>query len=157
EEFPAEDLFLEEELMLDAKGFYQVPATGGQRSIGLCWPEKRILNTVTLEFQNPKAMPAPETVSMQYWSSKNREQDDIQGATGIFRSAWQGMWQALPGRIQAEGKRLVCHIAADQVPEFVYEKGETGTNKVRWTWPASGDSCAVRRPTAQSKSLSAVG
>src|SRR5262245_50404393 len=34
EEFPAEDVFLETELVPDAQGFYQVPATSGRRCIG---------------------------------------------------------------------------------------------------------------------------
>ena len=140
EEFPAEDVFLEKELMPDAKGFYQVPATSGRRCIGLCWAEKRVLNTLTLEFKNPEAIPAPEKVKIQYWSSKNRELDDVQGAKDIFRSAWQGMWQPLPGRIKKEGNRLVYQIDADQTPEFLYQRGTRGTDKIRWIWPASGES-----------------
>jgi hypothetical protein len=81
----------------------------------------------------------------------------MQGAAGIFRSPWQGMWQPLSGRIKKEGNRLVYQIDADQVPEFVYQRGEKGTDKVRWIWPATGDSCDVRRPTAQSRNVSAMG
>src|SRR5262249_39523548 len=133
------------------------PASGGRRCIGLVWPEKRILNTLTLEFKNPDAMPTPDKVKMQYWSSKNRELDDVQGAADIFRSAWQGMWQPLPGRIKKNGNRLVYQIDADQTPEFRYRRGTRGTDKIRWIWPASNESCAVRQPTAQSRNLSAVG
>jgi hypothetical protein len=157
EEFPAEDVFLEEDLTSDAQGMYEVPVTGGRRCIGLCWAEKRVLSKLTLEFQDPAVMPAPEKIEMQYWSSSNRELDDMQGAAGIFRSRWQGMWRPLPGRMTKDGKRLVWQIDADQVPEFAYQKGERGTEKVRWIWPATGDSCAVRRPAAKNRNASAVG
>src|SRR5262249_5564345 len=82
EEFSAEDVFLETETAPDEKGFYHVPAAGGQCCIGLCWAEKRMLNVLTLEFQNPEEMPAPESAKLQYWSSENRELDDMQGAGG---------------------------------------------------------------------------
>ncbi|MBI3862979.1 MAG: hypothetical protein HY290_13895 [Planctomycetia bacterium] len=157
QEFPKEDVFLEQELIPVATGFYQVPAASGQRCIGLSWPEKRLLNTLTLDFKNLEAIPPPEKVTVQYWSSKNRELDDMQGSAGIFRSPWQGMWQALPGRIKKEGNRLIYQIDADQVPEFVYQKGEKGTDKIRWIWPAAGDACDIRRPAAQSRNSSAVG
>jgi hypothetical protein len=156
EEFPAEDVFLEQELLPDVKGFYQVPASGGQRCIGLVWPEKRVLNTLTLEFKDSEAIPSPEKVKVQYWSSKNRELDDVQGAKDIFRSAWQGMWRPLPGRMRKEGSRLVFRIAEDQTPEFLYQRGTPGTGKIRWIWPSSDGPSAVRRPLAQSRNSSAV-
>jgi hypothetical protein len=157
EEFPAGDVFLEEEILPDARGFYQVPAAAGRRCIGLVWPEKRVLDALTLEFKDPEALPAPEKVSVQYWSSKNRELDDVQGAADIFRSAWQGMWRPLPGRVRKDGNRLVYQIDPAQTPEFLYKKGTKGTEKVRWVWPASDARPAVRRPAAQSRSPSAVG
>lgn len=156
EEFSAEDVFLETEIAPVDEGFYHVPSASGQRCIGLCWAEKRMLNALTLEFRNPEAMPAPEKIRVQYWSSANRELDDMQGAAGVFRSAWQGMWQALPGRMKKEGNRLIFRVDASQVPEFVYKKGEKGTEKVRWIWPSSDELCAVRRPAARSPTTCAV-
>ena len=52
EEMPAEDVLLEQEIMPDATGFYQVPAVGGQRSIGLQWPEKRLFSRLALVFKD---------------------------------------------------------------------------------------------------------
>lgn len=142
--------------MPDAKGFYQVPASGRQRCIGLVWPEKRLLNTLTLEFKHSEAMPPPEKLTVQYWSSKNRELDDVQGAKDIFRSAWQGLWRPLSGQMRKEGNCLVYRIEAEQTPEFLYQKGTKGTEKVRWIWAASDQPASVHRPAAQSRNATAV-
>src|SRR5436190_906852 len=88
QEFPAVDVFLEENLARDAQRLYEVPATGGMTK---------------------------------------------------------------------DGKTLVWQIDADHVPEFTYQKGERGTEKVRWIWPGAGDSCAVRRPAAKNRHVSTVG
>src|SRR5437016_5372823 len=82
EEFPAEDVFLEKELMPDAKGEYQVPVVNGQRSIGLSWPEKRLLSSLALVFRDPHEMPDPAKVQVQYWARKKGVDENIYATTG---------------------------------------------------------------------------
>src|SRR5262249_2397769 len=97
-EFPVADLFLENDLERASQGFYQAPATAGQRCIGLSWPEKRSLQRLELEFRNPSDVPDPDKTKVDYWSSQDRNNDDISVNGGSSRSCWQGLWQPLPGK-----------------------------------------------------------
>ncbi len=141
EEFPADDLFLESEIRSNEAGGYEVPSwQNGMSCIGLQWAERRVLSSVSLQFDGAAPDVPTESVSVQYWSSEGR----VDEWATIGQTLWQGKWESLPGTLRREDNRWVLQIAAD-VPEF---QNRSGTQKIRWFFPASSQQAVVTKLTA---------
>ena len=126
DEFPAEDLFPEMEILPSADGFYTIPTNeGGLGCIGLVWPERRFLTKVSLDFDGD----VPADIKVEYWSSEGRMDD----WSNIGQTIWQGKWETLPGTLEVVGKTASYRVSQD-IPEF---KGGLGTHKVRWILPGA--------------------
>jgi hypothetical protein len=109
QEMPAEDVAPYKELLPAADGTYQVPEKDGQGCIGLDWPENRQFRRVVLRFPNETAVPAADSIQLQYWS----------GA-----SEWQGQWQRVDVAAKQDGDTLTWSFGWKSIPH--------GTQKVRW-------------------------
>lgn len=115
EEFRAEDLFTETELLADREGWFAVPVWSNRLGcIGLQWLNRRALRELTLGFAEPQSVPASDAVRMEGWFGE---------------SAWQGRWQPLTDEIRREGASLISKVTT---PE-----GFVQTRKVRWIFPVT--------------------
>lgn len=115
EEFRAEDLFTETDLVPNRDRNYRVPAgTNGVGCIGLQWLNRRSLRELALEFADHANVPAANAVRVEGWSGE---------------SAWQGNWKPLRGECRQEGLRLVFRLSR--------KAGVVQTQKVRWLLPPS--------------------
>jgi hypothetical protein len=129
EEFREEDVFLESNLTVSPDGTYRVPVSAnGLGCIGLQWLNRRALRELALEFPSGAQMPATNAVEVQGWFGE---------------SAWQGDWKPLAGEMQVTGSRLVFRLAS--------QAGVIQTQKVRWVFPASGQT-VVRSLSAITRS-----
>jgi len=133
EEFPAEDIFPEEPIKQNPQGYYDVPIHGEQGCIGLQWAERRVLKTLSLKFSKAVTF-ATDEVMVEYWSSEGRV-DGSPNWASIGQTLWQGRWEPLPGTLNINGNLLQFSITSNKVPEFA---DGSGTQKVRWIFPASG-------------------
>jgi len=130
QEFPAEDLFLETELLPDAGGVYTVPTRGdGLGCIGLVWHEARFLRTVGLEFADASGVPEGEGVRLQYWAGT---------------SFWQGAWKPLEAKLAKTQARWTWQLS--KAPYRL------ATRKVRWILPAAKKPIRVRGLSAYTSS-----
>jgi len=116
EEFRAEDLFLDTDVLPGEDGHYTAPVwPGGHACIGLQWLERRYLSSLALHFDGQ----APSSADAQ-----------VQGWEG--ESAWQGRWVPLKGTIAATGRswKFDLDLAANSA-------ARAGLRKVRWVLPAT--------------------
>lgn len=123
EEYPAEDIFLEEPLTPDADGGYTVPVVperGG--SIGLHWLERRRLTELRLQFA--ATPPAPESVQLQAW---------------IGESHWQGRWVPLPASAEYRESEWTFYPDWRRLQGTMY-----GVRKVRWIFASSTKPVRIR-------------
>ncbi len=112
EEFRADDLFTETELLPDGAGNYRVPGwTNGTGCVGLQWLNRRALREVALDFADGTPIPAPESVRLEGWFGE---------------SAWQGNWKPLTNECRQEGRRLTFKLAT--------KAGLIQTQKIRWVF-----------------------
>ncbi|MHB8521652.1 MAG: NPCBM/NEW2 domain-containing protein [Limisphaerales bacterium] len=120
EEFRAEDLFTETDLVPNRDRNYPVPAgTNGVGCIGLQWLNRRALRELALEFADRANAPATNAVRVEGWFGE---------------SAWQGKWKPLAGECRQEGTRLVFRLTP-----------KAGVvQKVRWILPAGPKPALVR-------------
>lgn len=125
QEFQADDLFLDTDLLPNDDCAYLVPSRDGLSCIGLQWLERRILREVAVEFANDSAIPALESVQVQGW---------------VGESPWQGGWHPIEGNLARDGTRLSMKIDRIESPEI-----GRGTWKIRWIWSDSGTPAVVTR------------
>ncbi|MBM3499532.1 MAG: hypothetical protein FJX74_12770, partial [Armatimonadetes bacterium] len=123
DEFPAEDLSLDGELLRDSEQLYHLPVPDGTGCIGLRWVERRLLRSVGLEFVGP--VPPTEGVRLEYWVGESR---------------WQGRWEPLVGRLTADGSCWTFAI------DWAAARGALvpSTQKVRWLLPGVPAEARVR-------------
>ncbi len=127
QEYRADDVFLAREVLPAADGTYTVPlAKDGRGCIGLEWFERRLIRTLTLQFADPRRMPASDGVRIETWQGE---------------SAWQGAWKPLEAKIEKDQDRWVVDLA---------RAGNMtgGIQKVRWVFPAGRGPIVLRRLTA---------
>jgi hypothetical protein len=133
EEFRAEDVFLETDVMLAPAtgrgtpaerrglrpdGTFVVPVSAsGMGCIGLQWLERWLLQELALEFAPGTLLPPSDSVEVQGWFGE---------------SAWQGKWQRLPGTIRAIGQCLQFTVAPR-----TSDGRWVQTQKIRWLFPAA--------------------
>lgn len=128
EEFIAEDLFLETDLVPNADGVYQAPSyANGQRCIGLQWLNRRAIRELAVRWADPSRMPATDKVEVEFWSGE---------------SAWQGQWKPLAGELSVAGDRLVM------APNPRGEGGLLQAQKIRWIFPEQDYPALIRELTA---------
>jgi hypothetical protein len=122
EEFRADDLFTETELLPHRDGSYTVPVwANGLGCIGLQWLNRRALRELALEFADGTHVPAPRSVRVEGWFGE---------------SAWQGNWKPLTNDCQQEDRRLVFNLTS--------RGGAIQMQKVRWIFPAVSKPLRVR-------------
>ncbi len=122
EEFRAEDVFTETELLPNRDGHYTVPQwTNGTGCIGLQWLNRRVLRELAMQFADGTPVPAPDSVRVEGWFGE---------------SAWQGDWKTLTNQCRQEVGRLVFKLAPSG--------GAVQTQKVRWILPASSKPLLVK-------------
>ena len=137
QEFHAEDLFLDRDLVADTAGRFAVPvATNQLGCVGLQWLNRRALREVRLAFADATKLPATNAVRVEGW---------------VGESAWQGEFKPLAGKLERAGGELVFRIAAG-----AQKGGLLQTRKIRWVFPAGSDSPLVLRPLAYTRSRWAV-
>ncbi|MFH0945781.1 MAG: NPCBM/NEW2 domain-containing protein [Planctomycetota bacterium] len=129
QEFPAEDIAPYHEILPSADGNYHVPETDDGGCIGLQWFENRLLRRVVLRFPTDAAVPAAESVQLQYWA----------GA-----SAWQGGWQRAEIAPQQLENSLAWSFGFKQIPR--------GTQKVRWVFSAAEQPVEIQSLSATTRS-----
>lgn len=134
QEYRAEDVFLEDDLLAGADGTYAVPVDAkGRACVGLVWMERRLVRELGLEIA-PGQTPAPaDAVRVQCW---------------VGESAWQGGWRDLEATVEAQGQALHVSVDRERNPEV-----RGGVRKVRWTLPATGESLRVTRLVAITSAL----
>jgi hypothetical protein len=121
QEFPAEDVFLETELLpADGRGFVVPPAADGRGCIGLLWSEMRHFRALELHW-GQQATPPAGAVQLQYW---------------VGESTWQGQWKPLPAKLEQSPGVWRWQIADKDQPE--------ATVRVRWVFPASKEPIVVK-------------
>ena len=146
EEFHADDIFPDPELPIARDGTWLVHRSpDGRGGIGLQWAERRSLVDIGLQLASASDRPDLKSVAVEYWSSAGRE--DSWGEIG--QTPWQGVWQPLPGTLQAEPARWVYRIAREKVPEF---RTGPGVLKVRWIFPKGTGAIRISRLMAWSTS-----
>lgn len=129
EEFPPEDVFLEEKLKPMVGGLYPVPDYEGLKCIGLRWFERRKLTDLVLEFANSTK---PRKIEVEVWTGE---------------SPWQGKWQPVITKVEEKGDVCRFHIPwRDNL--FIWK----GTEKVRWVFE-SDKPVLVKRLSAYSNSF----
>jgi len=130
EEFRAEDVCLESDLVPGADGDYTVPvAQNGWGCIGLQWLERRRIQNLGVEFPPGSPRPPEDGVRVEGW---------------VGESAWQGTWKALRGTLEPQKERWLFRIDWKDNPE-----GRGGElRKIRWLFPPSAQPTRVRRLTA---------
>ncbi len=151
ETFPACELFFDEEIFPDSRGLYQVPiqkagifgdpSRKGMVSTGLMWLERRHLNRLSIQFEKPEDIPDLNQMVVHHWVMHKR------GASP-GGSRWQGRWVPLAGKLTVQGDTL----------DFAIDSKETaarkdGSLKIRWVFPAEGDTLGIRRMSAYTQSL----
>ena len=109
QEFHAEELFLETEILPGKDGMYS-PQQG---CIGLKWAERRLVKELGLEFAGDA--PSPDGAQVQAW---------------VGQTLVQGEWKPLKGAIDRQEGRWVFPISWKENPD-----ARTGIWKVRWILP----------------------
>jgi hypothetical protein len=128
QEFAAEDLFLETEVLPTAEGTYIVPrSSDGRGCIGLQWLERRRITDVVLEFSDPISMPSPQDVVVEAW---------------VGESLWQGEWKPLHPTLEQIDTQWRFFIQ----PQSLSEVGG-GIRKIRFIFPPGG-TLEIRRLSA---------
>jgi hypothetical protein len=121
QEYHAEDLYLDTDVFPAADGPYAVPrASNGMGCLGLRWYERRSPRELGIEFAGPA--PSPQGAQAQIW---------------VGESPYQGAWKPLKGGIEAQGNRWVLRPDGKDNPDL-----RAGTRKIRWVFPASGQTVA---------------
>ncbi|MGI6414942.1 MAG: NPCBM/NEW2 domain-containing protein [Thermoguttaceae bacterium] len=131
EEFPAEDLFLETEVVPAAGGAYTAPVgADGLGCIGLRWYELRNPRQLFLEPAEPAAFPAADAIRLEYWTGE---------------SPWQGEWKPLEATVERAEGRWLWQVTAKDLTR--------GTQKVRWVFPAGGQPIVLKSLSAYTRAL----
>jgi len=121
EEFRAEDLFTETDLVPRESGFYEVPIIEGEGCIGIQWLNRRKVKELALECALDSQFLSADGVKVEGWFGE---------------SAWQGQWEPLAGELRKNGNRLVFSVGN--------KAGILETSKVRWLLPTTAPRLPVR-------------
>lgn len=140
---PPEDIFLVTELKPKSDGSYVVPpAADGRSTIGLEWPEMRILRRLELHWGDGAAIPPADAVQLQYWVGfQGRGKFDLWYDNRSC--AWQGGWKPLVAQFEKSPGVWRWKITNDAQKEQ-----PNGTYRVRWVFPASKQPFVVKKVSA---------
>ena len=134
-EFPAEDLFLETDLLPDVDGCYEVPvAANGRGCLGLQWQERRRIRQLIVGLADGTWVPDAEAFKVQYWA------EDWSGYSGA--SVWQGKWADLRTTVRREGNEYVID------PAWAGDPAKNGVWKIRYVFEPSPQPIRIRRLSA---------
>ncbi|MDH7600561.1 MAG: NPCBM/NEW2 domain-containing protein [Armatimonadota bacterium] len=123
QEFPAEDVFLEQQLNSNPDGTWTAPYYSGTACIGLVWVEDRRLKEIGVELSEPTSS---ENVSAEYW---------------VGQSWWQGEWKPLTSKVVPESDSSF-RIRIDYRLDPALREG---TRKIRWLITGKPGAPIVRR------------
>ncbi len=131
EEFPAADVFLENEVVCGPDGIYTVPfLTDGQGCIGLQWRELRRITALSIEFAGSSA-PASAGARVERWIGGR---DYVTG-----ESPWQGRWEPVKGTLHVRGNQWSIPMSEE-------------TRMIRWILPPAAKPAVLRRLSAVTSS-----
>ena len=122
QEFPAEDVFLDEQIALNPDDAWNIPSYSRLGCIGLLWIEDRRLKEIGIEFS--QKIPA-DKIRAEYWSGQ---------------SQWQGEWLPISSPIVEDGNAYRIQIDYRQDPNL-----RNGTRKIRWIITDQPDNFIARR------------
>jgi hypothetical protein len=132
QEFDAEDLFPETNVLPNADGSWTAPvSSNGLSCIGLQWLNQHTLQELALRFAGPAAPPPPSRVRVEFWAGE---------------SAWQGQWLPLRGAPTVTGDRYTWQFAPRA------NGGLVQTRKVRWIFSADANPVKIRALAAYTRS-----
>lgn len=128
EEFPEEDIFLENEILPNSENIYIVPTDeDGTGCIGLKWYERRHIKSLMLCFSDESYIPNIDEVQIQGWSGE---------------SQWQGMWKSLDCSIQRQDKKFIFNLEQENyINSFE-------TEKIRWLLSKSSEPIKISKISA---------
>ena len=150
EEFRPDDVFLEWPIPELPAGGYKVPLFENHTGcIGLQWAERRLLQEVGITFAADTSLPSLDEIKVEYWSSEGRTDD----WANVGQTLWQGAWRELPGDLVQQAHSFKLLVDTSKVTEF---SDRSGSQKVRWIFPANTDTLVVEQLTALSELGSAV-
>ena len=138
EEFPAEDLDIDKQLVKDANGVYGLSAyESGESVIGLTWMEKRKIRHLEIEFADGSAIPAADDIKLELWYDKSLWRG--------FYSLWQGDYEAARPRVSVDGNKMTFVIEPqDMVKSRVDFWAGIGIQKLRFIFPKVDKAVAVK-------------
>lgn len=138
EEFPAEDLDMDKELVKDVNGVYELKVyEDGESVIGLTWMEKRRIRHLEVEFADGSAIPAAGDIKLELWYDKTLW-------NGIY-SLWQGDYEAVRPRVSVDGNKMSFVIEPeDMVKSRVDFWAGVGIQKLRFIFPKADKMVAVK-------------
>ena len=110
----------------DAAPFAAAVSEEPGKSYGVTWAEPRKVRRIEIEFDAGAAIPAAETLRVQYWHKAwDGGPDPIQAETGVARAGWtpmddwtNGQWKEADVRAQVDGQRWTCAFAPSGEKEF---------------------------------------
>jgi len=111
---------------LDAAPFGFPLQDADDRTFGVRWAEPRKIRRVIVEFAGNAAVPAPDTVRLQYWHrSWDGKPDPILAEHGAGPVGWAAMddwtngeWKNADARCRVEGRRWIFTFAPTGAAEF---------------------------------------
>ncbi len=138
EEFPAEDLDMDTQLVKDANGVYNLKAyADGNSVIGLTWMEKRKIRHIELEFADGSAIPAANDVEIEFWYDKTLWK-------GIY-SLWQGNYEPIRAKVTVDGNKMNFLVnPQDMVKARVDFWAGVGIQKLRFIFPGSDKAVLIK-------------
>ncbi len=133
QEYLAQDVYLETDLVPNTDGTYTAPVSADGRScIGLQWLGNRAIKEAGIRFLAPTQTPPIDQVQIQGWFGE---------------SLWQGAWQNLTGNIEQQNDGLLFHVAP------AYNSGIVVTPRIRWILPAGASPFVVAGLPVATKTL----
>ncbi|HPS54907.1 MAG TPA: NPCBM/NEW2 domain-containing protein [Sedimentisphaerales bacterium] len=138
EEFPAEDLEMDKELVRDSNGVYEPGVyESGESVIGLTWMERRKISNLEVEFADGSAVPAAGDIKLEFWYEKSMWHGNY--------SLWQGDYEAVNAKVSVDGNKMSFLIdPQDMVKARVDFWAGIGIQKLRFIFPKADRAVAIK-------------
>jgi len=138
EEFPAADFDMDEQLVKNANGVYELKTyESGESVLGMMWMEKRRVRHMEVEFADGSAMPVAEDIKLELWYCKDLWHGKY--------SLWQGAYEPVKPRVSVDGNKMSFVIEPqDMVKSRVDFWAGVGIQKLRFIFPKSETEVLVK-------------